>query len=194
MKIFGIVVGVLFIIFLVIQFFVYKSRSTIESYPYIVGKDYTDFEIRNYEASLFTSVKLETDDYKSASSKGFSILGGYIFGNNDKDERISMTSPVAMSLKDSITMMFMVPKRLTIKDLPRPNQSEIKFIEEPAKTVAAISFGGWANTDKIEKYKKKIISALENENILFKDQFYLLGYNPPYDMIGRRNEIIVELK
>jgi hypothetical protein len=90
MKIFGIVVGVLFIIFLLIQFFVYKSRSKIESYPYIVVKDYTDFEIRNYEASLFTSVKLETDDYKSASSKGFSILGGYIFGNNDKDERISM--------------------------------------------------------------------------------------------------------
>jgi hypothetical protein len=34
------------------------------------------------------------------------------------------------------------------RNLPQPNESDIEF-REPAKTVAAISFGGWANDEKI---------------------------------------------
>ena len=64
-----------------------------------------------------------------------------------------MTSPVSMSLGDSMTMMFMVPKKFNKDMLPKPNQSGIEFKEEPAKTVAAIRFNGWANDSKIEKYK-----------------------------------------
>ncbi len=112
------------------------SRSNIESYPFTVVKTYKDFEIRNYEASLFTSVKLSSKNYDSASSRGFSILGGYIFGGNDRNEKIAMTSPVAMSLEDSMTIMFMVPKDLKKENLPKPNQTSIEFREEPAKTLS----------------------------------------------------------
>jgi hypothetical protein len=64
----------------------------------------------------------------------------------------------------------------------------------PAKTVAAISFGGWANDRKIEKYKSKLKSALDAEGIAYTNRFYLLGYNPPFEVINRKNEIIVELE
>ena len=57
-----------------------------------------------------------------------------------------------MTLEDSMTMMFMVPKDLKKEMLPKPNQSKIEFKQEPAKTVAAISFSGWANDKKIEKF------------------------------------------
>lgn len=194
MKAIFIILSILLLIFVIVQIFAIQSRTGIESYPYTVSKTYQDFEIRNYEASLFTSVKLSTNDYKDASGKGFSILAGYIFGGNDKQEKISMTSPVAMSLEDSMTVMFMVPKDLKKESLPKPNQSSIEFRDEPAKTVAAISFGGWANSEKIEGYKKKLIEALDAERIAYTDRFYFLGYNPPYDMIGRKNEVIVELK
>ena len=60
-----------------------------------------------------------------------------------------MTSPVAMSLEDSVTMMFMVPRGFDKKTLPKPNQSQINFVEEPAKKIAARSFTGWANEEKI---------------------------------------------
>ena len=80
---------------------------------------------------------------------------------SNKEEKIAMTSPVAMSLEDSMTMMFMVPKKLNKDMLPRPNQSGIEFKEEPAKTVAAINFNGWANDKKIEKFKEKLKSALD---------------------------------
>ena len=89
-----------------------RDQRNIETYPYVVTKKYDRFEIRRYEATLFTSVKLSTKGYKKSSSKGFSILAGYIFGANERNEKIAMTTPVSMSLDDSMTMMFMVPKKL----------------------------------------------------------------------------------
>ena len=194
MKIGLILLGVVFIAFVVIQLFALKSQRNIETYPYVINKKYSTFEIRSYEETLFTSVKLSTTGFKNSSSKGFSILAGYIFGGNERNEKISMTSPVAMTLEDSMTMMFMVPKDLKKEMLPKPNQSLIEFKEEPAKTVAAISFSGWANDKKIEKYKQKLKSALDAEGIAYADRFYFLGYNAPYEVFNRKNEVIVELQ
>ena len=194
MKILLIVLGVLLIAFVVIQLFALNSQRNIETYPYVVNKKYDTFEIRSYEATLFTSVKLSTKGYKNSSSKGFSILAGYIFGNNERNEKISMTSPVTMTLEDSMTMMFMVPKELKKEMLPKPNQSLIEFKEEPAKTVAAINFNGWANDKKIEKFKQELKSALDAEGIPYSDRFYFLGYNAPYEVFNRKNEVIVELQ
>ncbi len=194
MKLFLILLGAIFLVFIVIQLFAMNGQRNIETYPYVVKKKYDTVEIRDYEATLFTSVKLPVKEYKDASSKGFSILAGYIFGGNERNEKISMTSPVSMSLEDSMTMMFMVPKKFNKETLPLPNQSTIEFREEPAKTVAAITFGGWANDEKIEKYKDKLRAALEVEGITYTNQFYFLGYNPPYEFFNRKNEVIVELK
>lgn len=194
MKILLTIFGVILLIFIIVQLFAINGQKNIETYSYVVTKKYDTFEIRNYEASLFTYVKLSGNKYRDESSKGFSILAGYIFGGNDKNEKIAMTSPVAMSLEDSMTMMFMVPKKFKKETLPKPDQSEIKFQEEPKKTVAAITFSGWANDEKIEKYKQKLKSALEAKEIPYTNRFFFLGYNPPYEIFNRKNEIIVELK
>lgn len=194
MKILLILLGVVLIAFIVIQLFAMNGQRNIETYPYVVNKNYDTFEIRSYEATLFTSVKLTTNQYKDASSKGFSLLAGYIFGNNKRNEKIAMTSPVSMSLEDSMTMMFMVPKKFKKETLPQPNQSQIEFREEPAKTVAAIHFDGWANDEKIAAYKQKLKTALDAEGIGYTNRFYFLGYNPPYEVFNRKNEVIVELQ
>mgnify|MGYP006161434257 CR=1 FL=1 len=188
------ILGVLLVIFIIVQIFAMTGQKNIETYSYVVNKKYEAFEIRNYEASLFTSVQLSGNKYKNESSKGFSILAGYIFGENEKNEKIAMTSPVTMSLQDSMTMMFMVPKKFKKETLPKPNQPQIKFQEEPEKTVAAISFGGWANDKKIEKYKQKLKSALESKGVAYTNRFFFLGYNPPFEVFNRKNEIIVELE
>ena len=194
MKTASILLGIIAIVFVGIQLFSLKSQKNIETYSYVVNKKYDQFEIRSYKATLFTSVKLSSKKYKEASSKGFSILAGYIFGNNNRNEKIAMTSPVSMSLKDYTTMMFMVPKKYKKETLPQPNLSKIKFKEEPAKTVAAINFSGWANDKKIKKYKQKLKDALDKEGILYKNRFQFLGYNAPYEVFNRKNEIIVELE
>ena len=194
MKTLFLLLGVILIAFVVLQLFAMKGQRNIETYPYFVQKKYDIFEIRNYEATLFTTVKLATKKYKESSSKGFSLLAGYIFGNNKRNEKIAMTSPVAMTIEDSVTMMFMVPKKFKKETLPQPNQLQIEFKEEPAKTVAAIVFDGWANDEKIEKYKEKLKAALDAEGITYTNRFYFLGYNAPYEFFNRKNEIIVELQ
>lgn len=195
MNVLLIILGIGITAFVVLQLILMNTQKNIETYPYEVIKTYDDFEIRNYEASLFTSVKLETNNYEKGSSQGFSVLAKYIFGGNETNEKIAMTSPVAMSLEDSMTVMFMVPKKFNKETLPTPNnKNQIEFREEPAKKVAAISFGGWANDDKIKDYRKKLTDALDANNIKYTNRFYFLGYNAPFEMINRKNEVIVELE
>ena len=193
MKIVLIVVIVLIVLFAISQIFAMRSQIGIEKYTYTIEKIYGNFEVRNYEATLFTSVKLETGDFKKGSSQGFSILAGYIFGGNKDKQKISMTSPVSMSLEDSMTMMFMVPKALDKSKLPKPNQSAIQFKEEPAKQMAAITFGGWADGSIIEAYKNKLITALDKQGVKYTTHFYFYGYNAPYEVFNRKNEVVVEL-
>ena len=194
MKIITIALVSILLIFTFIQLYFIHLQRNIETYPYVVKKKYKQFEIRSYETTLFTSVKLSTKGYKNSSSKGFSILAGYIFGNNERSEKIAMTSPVSMSLEDSTTMMFMVPKKLKKDLLPKPNQTGIEFKQEPAKTLAAIRFSGWANDTKIEKYKQHLKAALDAEGIKYTNQFYFFGYNAPFEILNRKNEILVELQ
>ena len=194
MKILVSMCGILLAGFIGIQLFALKSQHNIEIYPYKVVEQYDSFEIRRYEARLFSAVKISSGDYKSASGQGFSVLARYIFGGNDRNEKIAMTSPVAMTIGDSMTMRFMIPKKWNKAQLPKPNQNNINFVEEPEKLVAAIQFKGWANNKKIKRYKKLLKTALKSESIPHLNKFELYGYNAPYEVFNRRNEIIVELE
>lgn len=194
MKIALIIGGVLLAAFGVVQIYFMNTQKDIESYPYSIVRTYDNFEIRNYEPTLFTSVKLQTGDYEKASGQGFSALAGYIFGGNETEEKIAMTSPVAMSLEDNMTVMFMVPKKYEKDKLPKPNQAAVEFTEMPAKKMAAISFGGWANSEKITEYRKELTKVLAAEGIEHTNNFFFFGYNAPYEVINRKNEVAVELK
>ena len=194
MKIILSIFGIILILFVISQLFFLNSQRNIETYAFTIIDSYETIEIRQYEASLFTSVQMSSNNYRKTSSKGFSVLAGYIFGGNDKEEKIAMTSPVAMSLKDSTTMLFLVPKKYTRDNLPVPNDSRIEFKDIPEKRVAAISFGGWANDSKIASFKKKLIDVLNSKGIKYTDNFYFLGYNAPMEVFNRKNEIIVELE
>ena len=167
------------------------STTRTEQHKYQVLKSYGNVEIRKYEPAIFSSVMLGKNSYREISGKG--ILAGYIFGGNEKKENISMTSPVTMELGDSTKMKFMVPKGYTMNSLPEPNDKRIIFEQQNEKIIAAIQFDGWADNDKIEYYTEQLKSSLAKEHISHTNKFSYLGYNPPYEVINRRNEIIVEL-
>lgn len=175
------------------QVYISKYSSRAEQHKYEVIKSYDKFEIRRYEPALFSSVILEKKGYKENSGEGFRILAGYIFGGNESNEKIAMTSPVAMELGDTSKMMFMVPESYQLENLPTPNNSKIVFEKKEEKIMAAIQFSGWADDEKIEKYKLILINELEKEKLLTKGKFTFLGYNAPFELTNRRNEVIVEL-
>lgn len=180
-------------ILIIAQVYISKSTDNTEQHKYQIIKKYDKFEIRKYEPAIFSSVKLSKKGYKESSTEGFKVLAGYIFGDNKTNEKIAMTSPVTMELGDSTKMLFMVPKSYELETLPDPNNERIVFEKHTEKIIAAISFDGWADNDKIENYKSILINELEKANLQHTNKFSYLGYNPPYEVINRRNEIVVEL-
>jgi hypothetical protein len=194
MKTFLIITVAIFAIIFVSQAFVMSSSSDIEQHPYVVLERFEDFEIRQYAPALFSSVKMDANSYESTSSSGFRVLAGYIFGGNEESKSIAMTSPVRMEIGDSSKMSFMVPKAYTVETLPKPNNSKIYFESDSQKVMAAIEFGGWANDDKIKTYQEKLDELLTQKGYKHKGNFAYLGYNPPYQILNRRNEIVVELE
>jgi len=181
------------LLIVIIQIYISRSTQQTEQHSYTIIKSYDKFEIRKYDSALFSSVKLSKKGYKESSSEGFRILAGYIFGDNDSNEKIAMTTPVMMELGDSTKMMFMVPKNKNLENLPNPKNSKIVFEKQEEKIIAAISFDGWADDEKIEKYTSILKEELLKEKLNFVNKFTFMGYNPPYEMMNRRNEIVVEL-
>jgi hypothetical protein len=90
-------------------------------------------------------------------------------------------------------MLFKVPSSYTLNELPQPNNSIINFEKKDEKVMAAIRFDGWASDEKIKKHTALLKEALAKEKINHKNSFSYLGYNPPYEVFNRRNEIVVEL-
>jgi hypothetical protein len=178
----------------ILAFLYYYFFKRTETYPYQVVKKFEHFEIRKYEAALFTSVSLDAMDYKSTSTKGFRILAGYIFGDNETEEKIAMTTPVMMQMGENTTMQFLVPSKYAIDELPKAKNSSIQILEVPERTVAVIRYSGWNDDVKMEKYRTKLAQELAKMKILHKGGFTFMGYNAPFDFINRRNEIMVELK
>jgi hypothetical protein len=193
MKIFLTLAMILFTVIVLGQAYISNSSKRTETLPYLVIKKLKGFEIRKYESALFTSTTLPYSTYKEASGKGFRILAGYIFGGNDRDEKIAMTTPVTMEIGESMKMLFMVPSEKTLESMPKPNNSNVSFeIIEP-RTLAAIEFSGWASDEMIEQYKQKLIKLLAENNFKHNGKFIFMAYNPPYQVVNRRNEILVEL-
>lgn len=160
------------------QIFISRSTQQTEQHLYKVIKKFDKFEIRKYDPALFSSVKLNKKGYKESASEGFGILAGYIFGDNATNEKIAMTSPVVMELGDSSKMLFMVPKNYTLKNLPTPKNGNIVFEKQEEKIMAAIRFDGWADDEKIEKYKSILMHELNKEKLNYSPKFIFLGYNP----------------
>lgn len=193
MKIAMIIILSILSILVVAQILISKNSRDTEQHKYVVLKKFDKFEIRKYEPAIFSSVKLNVDSYKETSGKGFRILAGYIFGDNESNEKIAMTSPVVMEISDTSKMSFMVPKELSLDNLPKPKNKEIIFEKQNEKIIAAIQFDGWADDEKIEYYKSILIEELSKHNISHINKFSFLGYNPPFDLVDRRNEVVVEI-
>ena len=194
MKIIIILIVVIVFALIMVQGFTVKSSGDVEQYAYTVERKIGEVEIRQYEDAVFSSVNLTDSTYADGASKGFRILAGYIFGGNDKSESIAMTSPVVMEMGSQMKMSFMVPSALNVDSLPKPNDGRVFQEKVPGSKMAVIRFSGWASDEKIEKHKDELIKVLQDNQIAFEGPFLFMGYNPPYQMVNRRNEVAVRVK
>jgi hypothetical protein len=134
-------------------------------------------------------------NYKSVANSGFGKLARFIFGGNKENESIAMTAPVRMNMSEKgAEMSFVMPTKYNESNLPKPNDASIRIHESAPQYAAIISFGGYANDEKITLYKNKILQILSKRNIKVTGDYTFLGYNAPYQMIARTNEIAIPIE
>ena len=194
MKIFIITTGIIIVLLLLFQVYTTLSINSTQTQPYKVIRVEKNFEIRFYPAATMATITSSAKSYKELGSSGFSKLAGYIFGGNSAQQKIAMTAPVYMDVNDTISSMsFVMPSEYNKDNLPKPNSSEVKIVTTADEYVAAITFGGFASTQHINENIEKLESALKANSISYYGHFRYLGYNPPYQLFGRKNEIIVSV-
>ncbi len=194
MKVFLIITGILLGLFVVFQIYTAMSSKKTETQVYKVIRVEQNFEIRYYPAATMAMMASNATSYRDLGSSGFSKLAKYIFGGNSEKKQIAMTSPVHMDIGDtSSTMAFVLPAGYTPDNLPKPNDAGISIVTSVPEYVAAIQFGGFASTERINAHKVQLERLLKEKGLSYYGNFRFLGYNPPFQLFGRRNEIIVSL-
>jgi hypothetical protein len=176
----------------IIQSFTTMAFAETEKQKYRVVHSEKEFEIRFYPSALLATVYSDANNYRELAYPGFRKLAGYIFGGNESETKISMTSPVHMDMNGA-SMSFVMPSAYSEESLPSPNDPAVKIERTDDVYVAAIRFGGFASDKDIRKYSEKLKSLLEEKGVKWYGSFRYLGYNPPFQPFGRRNEIIVNV-
>jgi hypothetical protein len=106
-----------------------------------------------------------------------------------------MTAPVRMSITENgSSMSFVMPQKYNNQSLPTPNDPNIEIKKSLPEYVAVISFGGYATDEKIAIAYQKLLNILSEKKISTKGGYKLLGYNAPYQFMGRTNEVIIPIE
>ena len=186
--------SVAFVLLLMSQLFMAYRTSRIESPNYEVVKSFENFEIRNYDAMVLAQTQMNSNVYEETSSMGFKTIANYIFGGNKENQKIAMTSPVIMEMGESSKMSFVMPKEHSFENLPEPNSESVELIQIQPKTYAVLEFTGFANDKKIQTHSKRLLQFLKSERLTLVGNMKYLGYNPPWQVLGRKNEVAVEVR
>ena len=175
--------------FLIVSF----TSKNIETPNYKVIKTIDEVEVRLYPKMVVAKTNLADKSFDNQGSNGFRTIAGYIFGGNEKNEKIAMTAPVVMNMGDSASMYFVMPKSYDKSELPTPNSKNVQIVEVAEKTLAVITYGGFSSDEKIEKHRKQLEQILQKNKIQTKGAFLYMGYNAPWDIINRKNEVAIEV-
>jgi hypothetical protein len=179
------------ILFLIVMSFRY---SNIEMPKYTVLKSYgKNIELRQYSNMIVAKTNVKDKSFDNSGSDGFRSIAGYIFGGNEKSEKIAMTSPVVMELGDSATMYFVMPSKYKKSELPNPSNKNVSIQEEVSKILLVVRYGGYSNDERIESHSEILRQIIQKHHLNATGPFMYMGYNAPWDIINRRNEVAVEI-
>ncbi len=191
MKIFIIITTIAIVAMVLFQSFTVMSINKTEEQKYTVIQKDKDFEIRFYPSATIATITSNAKTYKELSGPGFRKLAGYIFGGNETNTSIAMTSPVHMNINDSVSSMsFVMPSSYNQENLPKPNDPNVLIQKTADEYVAVIRFGGYASDKDLIFYTAKLQELLKDKGIIPNGHARFLGYNPPFQLVNRRNEII----
>ena len=194
----------------------------IEQPEYAVIFENDGLEIRQYQSYLVaeTLVK-EGESYQEAANEGFRRLFRYISGDNTRQQKIEMTSPVQQSvvgesdrLSDSVDtagekiamtapvqqeataegwlINFMLPAEFRLNTAPQPDDRRIVIREVPGALVAVRRYSGRWTSSNFEKQSQRLLEQLDETGVSPTGRVISAVYNPPFmPPFMRRNEVMV---
>ncbi|XP_036403257.1 heme-binding protein soul2 [Megalops cyprinoides] len=161
--------------------------------PYTVVHQYENFEERLYNATRWMSTEVEDSTYTPLYN-GFMRLYSYTDGANEAGQQLALTRPVAVTVLDSDSGE---TKQVSIAlyigpytDPPKPTDASIKDVSVLAGTVYVRQFSGVAHEADWLENLASLKSDLRLEGKQYNSQKYVAaGYDPPWTLINRHNEV-----
>jgi len=168
------------------------------------------FELRIYAPMILAEVQVD-GDLDEASSQGFRLIASYIFGENQPNQKITMTAPVgieqqktkiAMTAPVSIesnagrwTVSFVMPSEYTLESLPKPLNSKVQIRQIPQVRRAVIQFSGFYNSQKVADKTLELEQWMQSMHLIPAGSPKFARYNPPWTLpFMRRNEIMIDVR
>ena len=179
----------------------------------VVDRIGEDVEIRRYPIRLAAETTVDAaGDRSSGRNQAFRILFDYISGENKKQSKVDMTTPVeiastaekiamtvpvetAASASGAVTMRFFLPAGYTPASTPEPTDSKVRIIELPSAIEAVLRFSGWGGDTAIEDCAGQLRKALDGSGWVSAGEPTTLFYDPPWTLpFFRRNEIAIHVE
>ncbi len=183
----------------------------IEEPSYEVIEKSEEFEIRQYAPMIVAEVMVD-GDMTTASSRGFRLIAGYIFGKNTKlaigqtpsmtipsenvslgsSEKIAMTVPVTVEPQEitgsdfqkakTWRVQFVMPSQFTLETLPKPTDPSVQLRQVPAKRFAVLNYTGFNGTEKVSEKVQFLMEWLDKKKLKPINLPQLARYNPPWSL------------
>jgi hypothetical protein len=135
-------------------------------------------EIREYPALAIAKTPMRDASLGSSANEGFRRVARYLFGGNRSKESMAMTAPVVMEMGDTPALYFYMP-----------------FDQmQASRTLAVLAFGGFAGNKELRKQRRRLEAVLKKEGWIIQGPFLYMGYNAPWTLVGRRNEVAFEVR
>ena len=195
MKVITIILLVILALFIVFQVYTTVSTDRTEQQAYSVVAQLGELEIRHYPTSILATVDMSDTTYEGGSSNGFRRLAGYIFGGNAQEEKIAMTAPVRMEKGTAgMRMSFVMPSDRDTSSLPAPRDAGVRIARSAEEYAAVLRFGGFLSDAMMAEKKRELLAAIQQQGLTATGEVNYLGYNPPWQLVDRRNEVLIPVR
>ncbi|GMH32413.1 hypothetical protein BSKO_00247 [Bryopsis sp. KO-2023] len=177
-----------------------SSTPDLETVDYTILKKTSSYEVRRYPS--FPVIETNIKDQNSGGyvnpavdgSRAFQRLAGYIFGQNEGEEKMDMTTPVIST--SSGKMQFPIGSKYEgMSSMPTPTSTDVECKDTGGGLYAVAQFDGLALEPDAEREHSKLEKAMVVDGMTPGKDWTLARYNEPFtNPATRRNEVLIPIE
>lgn len=180
--------------------------------PYEVLTSHPGYEMRRYESMVVAQTPMqieEVNDPKAVSEvqnagamgTSFSTLAAYLFGENQENTAMKMTTPVILDKSDdgNDRMSFIIGEYDDVEKVPKPTgkvMDSVQVEKVEGALYAVVEFSGFATVGEMRRQREKLLDLLKKDNVELapdaESAYKCVIYNGPTTLpFRRRQELMI---